>query len=437
MADPTALGPTPHEAYLRLASSSMDPASVSRRVSLGRAAAAALAFLVAPPLGCSSGDDGAPQCVSSRCPAGNECIDDGSGKGLACHQVCTSLEPVRLQFVLQRRAAEELVRREYLSPSRSSPSGQWGAGCVPTGGETNNPSCDGADGFWCYGTSPTDANSFCTVFGCTVDTDCPGGWWCAHGQRGAEHPEQLDVLRAHARRVPAANVLRSLQARPRLPRGRRRHAAALRAGHAGQRLLHERVRDRRQLPPRRDVQELAEPLHPRAGSELQERRRLPARGRRLPALRRVAAARPSAAADSDCLASLRAGAVRRGRCACRRRLRARGKCQYRGLCTPRAGVCVGNGGFCSPCRSDADCTNGYCISSVPYSTERFCSVKSTRIPCDTTNPNPPGCPAHQAADNWTVNACVTTPANQCEGFVVLGASTGVGPGAPGCWTANR
>jgi hypothetical protein len=148
---------------------------------------------------------------------------------------------------------------------------------------------------------------------------------------------------------------------------------------------------------------------------------------------------PECGADSDCVGAAASGAADGGgaQASAGASPVVPAKCEWRGLCAPRAGVCVGNGGFCSPCRSDADCTNGYCISGAPYSTERFCSSKSTMIPCDTTDANPAGCPTHQTSDNWVLNACVTTPANQCEGFVVLGTSTGQPQELPGCWTANR
>lgn len=45
------------------------------------------------------------------------------------------------------------------------------------------------------------------------------------------------------------------------------------------------------------------------------------------------------------------------------------------LCRPRAGGCKGDGTVCSPCRSDADCPDGYCVKSS-YSPEMFCTVKS-------------------------------------------------------------
>jgi hypothetical protein len=44
------------------------------------------------------------------------------------------------------------------------------------------------------------------------------------------------------------------------------------------------------------------------------------------------------------------------------------------VCTPNAGLCVGDGTFCSPCRSDADCTGGGACVTSSYSTEHFCAT---------------------------------------------------------------
>ncbi len=74
---------------------------------------------------------------------------------------------------------------------------------------------------------------------------------------------------------------------------------------------------------------------------------------------------------------------------------------------------------------------------MPYSTERFCSLKSTTLPCNTANLDPAGCPAVVSSDNWRDTACTTAPANQCEGLVTFGTSAGDGTGVPGCWTPNR
>ena len=287
----------------------MDPSSGFRRFPW-LALAAAIALLLALPSGC--GDDTA-QCVSSRCPAGNECIDDASGKGPACHQVCTASSECPFNSFCNDGQPKSWCVAVDLPGARSSP---------PDNGEP--PACPRA----VRRTTPIAMGPMVSVLRHLPD----GRELVLHDLRlhrrhrlprrlvvrtVNESPnidEQRHVVRADTRRVPAAHVLRSVQARPRLPRRGRRHAAALRAGHPGRRLLHERVRDRRQLSSRRDLQELAEPLHAGARGELQERRRLPARGRRVVAHCDGSHCTPECAADSDCAG----GAT----------------CQYRGVVHP-------------------------------------------------------------------------------------------------------
>jgi len=61
---------------------------------------------------------------------------------------------------------------------KKAPTGQWGARCNPTGKIEGNPDCDSAQGFVCFGTSPSDADSYCTRFDCTTDRDCAAGFYC-------------------------------------------------------------------------------------------------------------------------------------------------------------------------------------------------------------------------------------------------------------------
>ena len=101
------------------------------------------------------------------------------------------------------------------------------------------------------------------------------------------------------------------------------------------------------------------------------------------------------------------------------------------VCYPIAQVCVGDGNFCSPCRSDADCTagGGACVKSR-YSTEKTCTVAS-KVKCENvgsqTKPPVFDCPAttpEGAAANSIVS-CVgaiykEVPADQCSGLVRFG-----------------
>ncbi len=104
-------------------------------------------------------------------------------------------------------------------------------------------------------------------------------------------------------------------------------------------------------------------------------------------------------------------------------------------CTPRAGVCKGDGSLCSPCRSDADCSNGFCVLAY-NSTEHFCTTPSGITCSYDKNLNiVDQCPSSTKATP-TIGCAVpsvdpTIPANQCEGEVLEGSSP-----VPGCWTVH-
>ncbi len=64
----------------------------------------------------------------------------------------------------------------YTGPSAEG-TGQAGALCDSAKG-VNNPDCDGAQGFKCFGVSPTDANAMCALYDCKADSDCGPGRFC-------------------------------------------------------------------------------------------------------------------------------------------------------------------------------------------------------------------------------------------------------------------
>jgi hypothetical protein len=113
-------------------------------------------------------------------------------------------------------------------------------------------------------------------------------------------------------------------------------------------------------------------------------------------------------------------------------------------CTPRAGLCKGDGSYCSPCRSDADCKNGNCIQA-PYSAELFCS-QAAHGSCPASGAPLPGtCPSRPAGSSGKAYACLPAadplfgPANQCIELVTMGidSATGMPVYNPGCWTPDR
>ncbi|MFO0677879.1 MAG: hypothetical protein U0169_15180 [Polyangiaceae bacterium] len=106
-------------------------------------------------------------------------------------------------------------------------------------------------------------------------------------------------------------------------------------------------------------------------------------------------------------------------------------------CFPRAGTCVGDGSLCSPCRNDNDCPKGACLNA-DFSSEKFCSVLSTKT-CTATEKG--DCPAAATSQG---SACITSavnpdlPKNSCVGLVQQGVDDQGKPvRAVGCWTRDR
>jgi hypothetical protein len=152
------------------------------------------------------------------------------------------------------------------------------------------------------------------------------------------------------------------------------------------------------------------------------------------------------------------------------------KCGSLSACEPRAGTCLGTGGFCSPCRADSDCTGGGTCLYTDYSTERYCSVPMSAGTCPpdaagmtyTINEPPKGdCPAAPQGSAAAVSgkgavgctiagtACTSNktcklgttcvegfcmalaPANQCIALTSISDGNGGETSVVGCWTVNR
>jgi hypothetical protein len=136
---------------------------------------AVIAIALSPLLGaCSSS-----ACSDSDCAAGNKCLDDGK-TGSKCRLVCTGQSTCPFNYGCTATADKKTnFCAETTIKYAKKGTGQWGARCKPAGGLDTNPDCDGDQTFWCYGENPTDADSYCTQFQCTKDSECAGGFWCA------------------------------------------------------------------------------------------------------------------------------------------------------------------------------------------------------------------------------------------------------------------
>jgi hypothetical protein len=423
----------------------MDRRSSSR---LGHWLAAASLGLLAAAIGCSSGSSpsgsSAPHCAS-QCAAGNQCIDDGSGSGPQCHLVCTGQTCPFGYYcndgVLSGQAADWCAPNTTAvsEPDGSSP---WGTPCLPTKGESSNPACDLADGFICYGVSPTDANAFCTIDGCQQDSDCPGGWWC---ETVNTRPNVTTAKRSFGAtrtvckpRDYCASCKMDHDC-PSAANGTQQHCVAL-PGSGG------------------DAAPPGNYCSPQCASNAdctldatcvtQWSVCTPAQG-------------TSCRSDDDCPPA--SGTYQHcdsGTCTpeCGSAADCTGtgqKCTSLSTCQPRAQACVGSGGFCSPCDSDADCTQGgYCLSAA-YSTERYCSVKLEKGTCPEPDqsgytigapgagqcpPAPPGSSAAvtgKGAIGCTFSSTQLAPSNQCIALTTISNGNGGESDVLGCWTVNR
>ncbi len=145
-------------------------ADLRRRRGLTLAAALFAIFLLS--LGCAS------DCDDADCAAGNRCLPyNGETK---CRKICASNAdpatscPFGYTCVAQPSAAFCVKD----TPTLKAGTKLWGARCAPTGGLEQNPDCDSAQGFLCYGTDPSDGAAYCTRYGCTSDRDCAAGFYC-------------------------------------------------------------------------------------------------------------------------------------------------------------------------------------------------------------------------------------------------------------------
>ncbi len=344
-----------------------------------------------------------PTCDESKCLPGNKCITgydsadaqlaaDPKKQTLKCRLICDPPDPTKASAqdlcpsnyhcvasgVVKKDASTASYcvadRPNITFPKAVPGKGQWGAPCNPQQGLDTNPSCDTDDSFWCYGNSPDDGDAFCTQFQCADDLDCRGGYFCATVN---QNPSTTTAKRSFGSTV---NVC--------LPRA------------------WNFAPNTRCAPCKTDIDcplNLGRPQHC-VGAD--------------------GAGGAEKICAVDCLADKN----------CNLDAKCATSAEGPQVCVPRASTCKGDGGFCSPCSSDKDCTGGFC-TTADYSTERFCTLKST-TPCTIVNNQLQAtCPPKLPTGNGV--SCYTSPQSgqlkdQCIGLTSLGGTPVVG-----CWTPIR
>lgn len=113
-----------------------------------------------------------PPCVTSRCSAGNICVDGQCSLPCTHHADCPEDRGFRCATgVADDLSGEALVCRPGAVPRAPK---QYGAAC----GLHLDADCDTAAGFICPGRQ-NDVDAFCTKLdGCTADSDCPSTMYC-------------------------------------------------------------------------------------------------------------------------------------------------------------------------------------------------------------------------------------------------------------------
>jgi hypothetical protein len=439
------------------------------------------------PSGCSSSSSQAgPPCGhSSHCGSGTACIDDGSGSGPSCKKVCTGQADCPFNTYCNDGLANGLAA-DFCAPTTypvtEEPTGQWGALCLPPGGGSGDSLCDTADYFECYGTSPADANPFCTIADCVADSDCRAGWWCALVDIAPNFTTTTRSFgRANTRRVclprqycdPCQMDHDCPLAKDRtqqhcVPDSNGKGFCAPQCAtsdncHTGDATCSPQWGVCAQAACASDADcPASADGGPNGGTETcvaQACRLTCKRDADCPPANGVAqhcangaCSPPACASDDDCPPTAVAYQhCNAGVCAPECGLdtdcnpvAGDQRCVTLSVCTPRAGACVGDGSFCQPCRSDADCSSGYCLVSK-YSKERFCSqtVAGMQGCSATSGPPPGGCPARPSGSNYKAIACTIVSddfslPNQCIGEVTFGVDAQGQPQlVPGCWTTNR
>jgi hypothetical protein len=243
---------------------------------------------------------------------------------------------------------------------------QFGAACNATLGLNDNPDCDSAQGFACYGLLPGDGEAYCTSYGCHSDRECAPTFYCATINVAPNvttpKPTFHETTTACLKRDYCAPCVADIDC-PSL-KGRTQH----------------------------------------------------------------------------CVTDAKGGGFCAPECTAAANCNFEAKCVDVGIgpsvCYPRAGLCVGDGSLCAPCRADSECgADGVCAKGQ-YTTERACA-KQSGVTCSGTAKECGVSAAPKAKIGCTTTAG-DLPANYCVGLYNFGPpQSGGQPTDIGCFTPAR
>ncbi|MBS2014008.1 MAG: hypothetical protein JST00_14050 [Deltaproteobacteria bacterium] len=187
-------------------------------------------------VGGTSGSSGALTCDSSQCLPGNTCLT--VGEETKCRKTCTGNNDGSCPFGYTCAGAQaasctkvanadpsicgaafkgnvfecanpplgcrdagngkwccpESVCLKQTNDVKKSDKGQFGARCNASKGR-ENPDCDGAQGFFCFGLSPADGDAYCTRYDCASDLDCGPTFYCGDANVGPNASSTTRTIR--------------------------------------------------------------------------------------------------------------------------------------------------------------------------------------------------------------------------------------------------
>jgi len=326
--------------------------------------------------------------AQSDCPFNYHCVPSGTAGTNYCINDRTAYKPAMV--------------------GEAAAGAPWGVACSgQNAGSGNgpliaNPSCDTSQQFWCYATSPTDANGYCTQEQCNDDGDCPGGWWCATVN---DAPDVRGTGRTDYGPPGMSAGLTTVC----MPRGYNLKPGTFCAP----------CTTDLDCPPNQGI-----PQHCLSADNASSTEKTCAV---------ECAPGPTSNPDANCPDD--------DACVSNANV-------TNNVCLPRAGTCTGNQTFCSPCHSDKDCDpiNGYCVvaSGTDFGvggTEHFCTTKSG-VACSVSGntltdmcPSTTGTPT-SAGVSCSYNAIdFNFPLSQCFGLVNYATGTDATQ-IPGCWSKH-